>query len=179
MLMFVILGVSTGAKEKGVAAGIAVGGAVAVGALFGGPISGASMNPARSLGPAVASGQFQFLWIYLTAPVLGASWAVERTNRRSPFAHLPQVSHVTLRGRAALYQTRRRSLFSRGLSPGPGLTRRARTDALPFRFLAALLCRALLAQQLLNGERLLRLSLKPAGRDEYRFIPNCHLDYLA
>ena len=76
MLMFVILGVSTGAKEKGVAAGVAIGGAVALGALLGGPISGASMNPARSLGPALVSGELAGLWIYLTAPVLGALAAV-------------------------------------------------------------------------------------------------------
>ena len=76
ILMFVILGVSTGAKEKGLMAGIAVGGAVALGALFGGPVSGASMNPARSLGPALVSGQVQALWIYLTAPVIGAFIAV-------------------------------------------------------------------------------------------------------
>jgi aquaporin Z len=51
LLMFVILNVSTGAKEKGITAGIAVGSVIALGALFGGPISGASMNPARSLAP--------------------------------------------------------------------------------------------------------------------------------
>ena len=76
ILMFVILGVSTGAKEKGLMAGMAVGGAVALGALCGGPVSGASMNPARSLGPALVSGQVQALWIYLTAPVIGAFIAV-------------------------------------------------------------------------------------------------------
>ena len=76
VLMFVILGVSTGAKEKGLYAGIAVGGAVALGALVGGPVSGASMNPARSLGPALVSGELAGLWIYLTAPVAGALLAV-------------------------------------------------------------------------------------------------------
>ena len=76
ILMFVILGVSTGAKEKGLLAGVAVGGAVALGALFGGPVSGASMNPARSLGPALVSGHLHALWIYLTAPVLGSILAV-------------------------------------------------------------------------------------------------------
>jgi aquaporin NIP len=75
-LMFVILGVATGAREKGVMAGIAVGGAVALGALVGGPISGGSMNPARSLGPALVGGEFAGLWIYLTAPMLGALAAV-------------------------------------------------------------------------------------------------------
>ena len=76
LLMFVILGVSTGAKEKGITAGIAVGAAVALGALVGGPVSGASMNPARSLGPALVSADFHQLWIYLTAPFLGAAAAV-------------------------------------------------------------------------------------------------------
>ncbi len=70
-LMFVIFNVSTGHKEKGIMAGIAIGGTVALEALFGGPVSGASMNPARSIGPALVSGQMQYLWIYITAPVIG------------------------------------------------------------------------------------------------------------
>lgn len=76
LLMFVILGVSTGAKEKGMMAGIAVGGTVALGSLLGGPVSGASMNPARSLGPALASGALEHVWLYLTAPIVGAVLAV-------------------------------------------------------------------------------------------------------
>lgn len=76
LLMFVILSVSTGAKEKGVMAGVAIGAVIAFEALFAGPISGASMNPARSLAPAVIAGQWQSLWVYLTAPVLGAVLAV-------------------------------------------------------------------------------------------------------
>lgn len=72
LLMFVILNVSTGGKEKGIMAGVAVGGTVALEALFAGPISGASMNPARSLAPAVISGHMEHLWIYLTATTLGA-----------------------------------------------------------------------------------------------------------
>jgi len=75
-LMFVILGVSTGAKEKGTTAGLAIGGTVALASLFAGPLSGASMNPARSLGPALWSGQATMLWIYIVAPVLGAGLAV-------------------------------------------------------------------------------------------------------
>lgn len=71
LLMFVILNVSTGHMEKGIMAGVAVGATVALAALFAGPVSGASMNPARSLGPALVSGQLESLWIYLTAPVLG------------------------------------------------------------------------------------------------------------
>ncbi len=71
LLMFVILNISNGSKEKGMMAGIAVGGTVALEALFAGPISGASMNPARSLGPALVSGYIVGLWIYLTAPFAG------------------------------------------------------------------------------------------------------------
>ncbi len=72
ILMFVILGVSTGAKEKGITAGIAIGGVIALEALFAGPICGASMNPARSLAPALVSFHPTYLWIYLLAPTLGA-----------------------------------------------------------------------------------------------------------
>src|SRR2546423_7875289 len=68
LLMFVILGVSTGAREKGITAGIVVGSVIALEAMFAGPISGASMNPARSLGPALVSQQLGNLWIYLVAP---------------------------------------------------------------------------------------------------------------
>ena len=76
LLMFVILGVSTGAREKGITAGIVVGSVIALEALFAGPISGASMNPARSLGPALASGHLANLWIYLAGPVLGVAVGV-------------------------------------------------------------------------------------------------------
>lgn len=72
LLMFVILSVSIGAKEKGITAGIAVGSIIALEALFAGPISGASMNPARSLAPALVSTHLESLWIYLSAPVIGA-----------------------------------------------------------------------------------------------------------
>jgi aquaporin Z len=75
-LMFVILSVSTGAKEKGIMAGVAVGAVIALEALFAGPVCGASMNPARSLAPALVSGRLEHLWVYLAAPVLGAALAV-------------------------------------------------------------------------------------------------------
>ena len=76
ILMLVILSVSTGAKEKGITAGIAIGAVIALEAMFAGPICGASMNPARSLSPAVVSGHLEHLWIYLAAPVIGAALAV-------------------------------------------------------------------------------------------------------
>jgi aquaporin Z len=72
LLMFVILGVSTGAREKGITAGIVVGSVIGLEAMFAGPICGASMNPARSLGPAIVSFHLQSLWIYLLAPTIGA-----------------------------------------------------------------------------------------------------------
>jgi len=76
ILMFVILNVSHGAKEKGITAGIVVGAVIALEALFAGPICGASMNPARSLGPAIVSGHLEHLWIYLVAPVAGMLIAI-------------------------------------------------------------------------------------------------------
>ncbi len=76
ILMFVILSVSTGAKEKGLLAGVAIGSVVALEAMFAGPICGASMNPIRSLAPALVSGELRSLWIYLVAPMLGAIAAV-------------------------------------------------------------------------------------------------------
>lgn len=75
-LMFVILNVSSGSKEKGLTAAITIGAVVGLEAMFAGPISGASMNPARSLAPALVSGNFASLWIYLTAPFIGAGAAI-------------------------------------------------------------------------------------------------------
>ena len=72
ILMFAILGVSTGAAEKGITAGIVVGSVIGLEAMFAGPICGASINPARSLAPALVSGHIQHVWIYLIAPVVGA-----------------------------------------------------------------------------------------------------------
>lgn len=74
--MFVILSVSTGASERGITAGIAIGAIIAFEALFAGPISGASMDPARLLAPALMSGHVSGLWIYLAAPIAGALLAI-------------------------------------------------------------------------------------------------------
>jgi len=75
-LMFTIINVANGSKETGTMAGLAIGGIVALEAAFAGPVCGASMNPARSLAPALVSGHFENLWIYLSAPVIGAAIAV-------------------------------------------------------------------------------------------------------
>jgi MIP family channel proteins len=72
-LMFVILAVATDTRAVGEAAAIAIGGTIALDAMFGGPVSGASMNPMRSLGPALVSGDLHALWLYLLAPPLGAA----------------------------------------------------------------------------------------------------------
>ncbi len=72
ILMFVIIQVSTGSKEVGMMAGLAIGCTVLLEAMFAGPISGASMNPARSLGPALVSGNLISVWVYLIAPVFGS-----------------------------------------------------------------------------------------------------------
>ena len=72
-LMLVIMAVATDTRAVGEAAALAVGGTVALCALVGGPVSGASMNPARSLGPALVSGELGSLWIYLLAPLVGAT----------------------------------------------------------------------------------------------------------
>ena len=73
ILMFVIMAVATDTRAVGEAAAIAIGGTVGLDAMFGGPISGASMNPMRSMGPAFVSGDLDALWIYIVAPVIGAA----------------------------------------------------------------------------------------------------------
>ncbi len=75
-LMLVIIHVSTGSKEQGMFAGLAIGATVTLEAMVAGPICGASMNPARSLGPALVSGHCSYLWIYMVATSAGASAAV-------------------------------------------------------------------------------------------------------
>jgi MIP family channel proteins len=73
LLMFVIVSVATDARAVGAAAAIAIGAAVGLDALFGGPVTGASMNPARSFGPALVSGTWTDFWVYLAGPVAGAA----------------------------------------------------------------------------------------------------------
>ncbi|MCG7855889.1 aquaporin [Flavihumibacter sediminis] len=74
--MLVIINVATGSKEQGMFAGLAIGSTVLLEAMFAGPICGASMNPIRSLAPALVSGHLQHLWIYIVAPVSGAAFAI-------------------------------------------------------------------------------------------------------
>ncbi|MDF3027225.1 MAG: family channel protein [Fluviicola sp.] len=76
ILMLVILQVANGSKEQGMFAGLAIGGVVLLEAMFAGPVSGASMNPVRSLSPAIVSGHTEHLWVYIAAPVAGAILAV-------------------------------------------------------------------------------------------------------
>lgn len=75
-LMLVIINVATGSKEQGMFAGLAIGSTVLLEAMFAGPICGASMNPARSLAPAIVSGNTEHLWVYITATILGAALAI-------------------------------------------------------------------------------------------------------
>jgi len=75
-LMLVIINVATGSKEQGMFAGLAIGSTVLLEAMFAGPVCGASMNPIRSISPAVVSGHLEHLWIYVTAPVMGAVLAI-------------------------------------------------------------------------------------------------------
>ena len=84
--MFVIMAVATDTRAVGEAAAIAIGGTVGLDAMFGGPITGASMNPARSLGPGIVAGDLSAIWIYLLAPIVGA-------------AHRGSRLHVHPRGR--------------------------------------------------------------------------------
>lgn len=94
LLMFVILNVSTGPMEKGIMAGVAVGGTIALEALLGGPLTGASMNPARSLGPAVVSGYVKSLWLYLVAPVVGTFLAFPICRWIQGDGHSPEEKKV-------------------------------------------------------------------------------------
>lgn len=72
VLMFVIISVATDTKAIGAPAALAIGFTVALDAMWGGPISGASMNPARSLAPALVAGILENQWVYWVAPIIGA-----------------------------------------------------------------------------------------------------------
>lgn len=87
-LMLVILSVAAGSKEQGMFAGLAIGSVVGLEAMFAGPVCGASMNPARSIAPAIVSGHPEHLWIYILAPVAGAViaapvWKYLHTNEQT------------------------------------------------------------------------------------------------
>lgn len=75
-LMLVIINVSTGSREIGTMAAVAVGGVILLEAMFAGPMTKASMNPVRSIAPAIFTGNFQYLWLYVSAPILGALTAI-------------------------------------------------------------------------------------------------------
>jgi MIP family channel proteins len=96
-LMFVIMAVATDTRAVGAAAAIAIGGTVGLDALFGGPVTGASMNPARSFGPALAAGEWSDFWIYVAGPLAGAALgafayqAVRGDSRPAPDRASPNV----------------------------------------------------------------------------------------
>ncbi len=75
-LMLVIINVATGSKEQGMFAGLAIGSTVLLEAMFAGPVCGASMNPARSIAPAIISGHTEHLWLYIIATISGAGLAI-------------------------------------------------------------------------------------------------------
>lgn len=90
ILVVVVTAVAIDTRAVGESAALAIGGTIALGSLVGGPISGASMNPARSLGPAIASGESSSLWLYLTAPFVGAAvGALAYQLVRGNEAHVP------------------------------------------------------------------------------------------
>ena len=106
-LMFVTMAVGTDTRAVGEAAAIAIGGTVGLDAMFGGPISGASMNPARSVGPALVSGDLHALWLYILAPLVGATLGAllyqfvrgEQTQRVEPTrAHAPELNEARENG---------------------------------------------------------------------------------
>jgi aquaporin NIP len=99
ILMFVVLAVATDTRAAGEDAAIAIGGTIALDAMFGGPISGASMNPTRSLGPALVSGDLHALWVYILAPPIGTglgalAYEFIRADAQHPDP-MPPVSYGT------------------------------------------------------------------------------------
>jgi MIP family channel proteins len=102
ILMFVIMAVATDTRAVGAAAAIAIGGAIGLDALFGGPVTGASMNPARSFGPALASGTWTDFWVYVVGPVAGAALGAfaYQLVRGEPAEPLPAASSASRPGAA-------------------------------------------------------------------------------
>ncbi len=123
LLMFVIMAVATDTRAVGAAAAIAIGGTIGLDALFGGPVTGASMNPARSLGPALVSGQWHDFWIYLAGPIAGAALGAlayqlvrgHQTSVSEPVAPAPEKVD---NGRAAADESRTSTSADRAAAPG-------------------------------------------------------------
>jgi MIP family channel proteins len=132
-LMFVIMAVATDTRAIGEAAAIAIGGTVGLDAMFGGPVTGASMNPARSLGPALVSGELTSIWIYLLAPIAGAgvgalAYRAVRGSRTAPERVRADVSLASDRSASESEPPASSSRESEGASISPGELLEAPTD---------------------------------------------------
>lgn len=89
ILMVVVLAIATGGKDQKLLGGVIVGGVIGFEALFGGSISGASMNPARSLAPAVLTMRLESVWVYIVGPIIGALAAVPLWRCMHPESEIP------------------------------------------------------------------------------------------
>ena len=93
VLMFVVMGVATDSRAVGEMAGVAIGSTVALCAFVGGPMTKASMNPARSIGPAIVSGQYESLWLYIVAPIVSLALGALVYEKVRCFAPTSEDSH--------------------------------------------------------------------------------------